>query len=212
MSGKAVDMAGTNALRSEPLGEYLCLDFVNTVDPRGAAGHSDLLATVDELVTWSEDVRTVDGTLAERLRAAASRDTAGAEQALARVRRAREALYRVLRAVAERSPPRATDLRTVSAWIADARAHAELTTGEDGRFVWSWPATPDLARCAWPVAASADSLLTSPLLDRVGICDSRECAWAFLDTSKNRSRRWCRMASCGNPEKTRRYAERHGRR
>lgn len=44
---------------------------------------------------------------------------------------------------------------------------------------------------------------------RVKICPADDCAWGFVDRSKNRSRRWCAMGVCGNRQKTRAYRERH---
>ena len=37
------------------------------------------------------------------------------------------------------------------------------------------------------------------------VCDGDGCAWLFIDTSKNRTRRWCDMAICGNRAKARRH-------
>ncbi|HAT18121.1 MAG TPA: hypothetical protein DCS76_10030 [Gemmatimonadetes bacterium] len=34
------------------------------------------------------------------------------------------------------------------------------------------------------------------------------CLWLFIDKSRNRSRRWCDMADCGNQAKVRRFRER----
>ena len=42
---------------------------------------------------------------------------------------------------------------------------------------------------------------------RLKICSSDECAWAYYDHSKNRSRNWCEYG-CGNKIKTRAYRER----
>jgi predicted RNA-binding Zn ribbon-like protein len=39
-------------------------------------------------------------------------------------------------------------------------------------------------------------------------CGTENCNWLFLDTSKNRSRRWCDMKECGNREKARRHYHR----
>ncbi|TMH87272.1 MAG: CGNR zinc finger domain-containing protein, partial [Betaproteobacteria bacterium] len=36
-------------------------------------------------------------------------------------------------------------------------------------------------------------------------CASPTCYWLFLDETKNCSRRWCEMASCGNLMKVRRH-------
>src|SRR5688572_4248237 len=43
--------------------------------------------------------------------------------------------------------------------------------------------------------------------DRLKLCKS--CGHAFYDTSKNRSRIWCDMTTCGSQEKARAYRQRH---
>jgi predicted RNA-binding Zn ribbon-like protein len=43
---------------------------------------------------------------------------------------------------------------------------------------------------------------------RLKVCAADDCAWAFYDTSKNRSRHWCSMGVCGNRQKTRTYRAR----
>jgi predicted RNA-binding Zn ribbon-like protein len=45
--------------------------------------------------------------------------------------------------------------------------------------------------------------------ERLKLCSSDECKWAFFDRSKNHSSRWCTMASCGNREKARRFRMQH---
>ncbi|HEY7407555.1 MAG TPA: CGNR zinc finger domain-containing protein [Gemmatimonadaceae bacterium] len=45
--------------------------------------------------------------------------------------------------------------------------------------------------------------LPSDRVARVGACPS--CGWFFLDTTKNRSRRWRSMAMCGSAAKARAY-------
>jgi predicted RNA-binding Zn ribbon-like protein len=42
--------------------------------------------------------------------------------------------------------------------------------------------------------------------DRLKLCKS--CGHAFYDTSKNRSRIWCDMTTCGSQEKARAYRQR----
>jgi predicted RNA-binding Zn ribbon-like protein len=39
------------------------------------------------------------------------------------------------------------------------------------------------------------------------LCGSATCRWAFYDRSRNHSSRWCKMASCGNRAKARRFRE-----
>lgn len=43
-------------------------------------------------------------------------------------------------------------------------------------------------------------------LGRLKAC--KACGWAFHDRSKNRSRVWCEMATCGSQEKSRAYRRR----
>ncbi len=43
---------------------------------------------------------------------------------------------------------------------------------------------------------------------RVKACAAPDCRYAYFDTSRNRSRRWCEMAYCGNRAKNRAWRER----
>ena len=43
---------------------------------------------------------------------------------------------------------------------------------------------------------------------RLKACRNGTCLWAFYDTSKNRSRHWCSMDSCGSQVKARTYRQR----
>jgi predicted RNA-binding Zn ribbon-like protein len=45
--------------------------------------------------------------------------------------------------------------------------------------------------------------------ERMKACRAEDCRWAFLDTSKNKSRAWCSMESCGNRAKVNAYRQRH---
>lgn len=44
---------------------------------------------------------------------------------------------------------------------------------------------------------------------RVKACAEPGCRWAFLDLSRNASRRWCEMTGCGNRAKNRTWRARH---
>jgi predicted RNA-binding Zn ribbon-like protein len=43
---------------------------------------------------------------------------------------------------------------------------------------------------------------------RLKACPATGCHWAFYDTSRNRSSRWCDMGVCGNRAKRRRFRQR----
>ncbi len=42
-------------------------------------------------------------------------------------------------------------------------------------------------------------------LDRLKPCENDECVLLFVDQSKNKTRRWCNMATCGNKIKASRF-------
>jgi predicted RNA-binding Zn ribbon-like protein len=53
---------------------------------------------------------------------------------------------------------------------------------------------------------SAVELAFSPSLERVKICPA--CGWLFIDRTRNRSKRWCITALCGNRSKMHRHYRR----
>jgi predicted RNA-binding Zn ribbon-like protein len=56
------------------------------------------------------------------------------------------------------------------------------------------------------IAAVLSAVITTPPEEwaRLKVCARDSCRWAFFDTSRNRSGRWCSMAGCGNIVKMRR--------
>jgi predicted RNA-binding Zn ribbon-like protein len=70
------------------------------------------------------------------------------------------------------------------------------------------------ARPSWTfvraeIIRSCLAFMAGPARNRLGRCDNEGCRWAFVDTSRNRSRRWCDPVICGNVSKVRAYRERH---
>jgi predicted RNA-binding Zn ribbon-like protein len=43
---------------------------------------------------------------------------------------------------------------------------------------------------------------------RLKVCSNDSCRWAFWDSSRNRSGRWCTMSLCGNQAKVAAYRDR----
>ncbi|HEY8456866.1 MAG TPA: CGNR zinc finger domain-containing protein [Actinopolymorphaceae bacterium] len=58
------------------------------------------------------------------------------------------------------------------------------------------------------LAVAIVSAQTAGVWQRLKLCRASDCQWAFVDTSKNRSRHWCSMGVCGNRQKTRAYRAR----
>jgi predicted RNA-binding Zn ribbon-like protein len=193
-----------------PAGE-LCLDFCNSGQgARGSRGE-EWIADYGELLGWLQAAGAVAPRQASALRAAAERAPDAAERVWSRALRFREALARVLLARARAKSPEAADLRAVEAEYVRTARYARLAVTEQG-FSWALDGPADELELALrPIVGSAVSLMTSPRMARLRRCGNQTCYWLFIDETKNCSRRWCEMASCGNLMKVRRHRERQRR-
>lgn len=206
----------------EPFGGMLCLDFANTLEPRGGPppltlppGYHlrDELAHHDDLVAWAVHKDMLDAATGAALLGAADNDAHGAQEILTRAHVFRDVIYRAFWQVARGDVPAPEDLSVIMREYADATEHASLVvTGSSVDWDWSGNGT-SLARSLWPVARSAVDLLMTGDRQRIKVCPGPgeppvSCAWLFYDISKNGSRRWCSMADCGSATKARLQTER----
>ena len=70
------------------------------------------------------------------------------------------------------------------------------------------PAAAGIPGLAARILGLAHDAMRDGTWDRLSRCNNDGCQWAFVDRSKNRSRRWCDMNSCGTRAKSRAYRER----
>jgi predicted RNA-binding Zn ribbon-like protein len=196
-------------VKFEMIGGRTCLDFVNTASQRRVGPFLDKLASYEDLLSWAVQAEQLTEAEAGSLREQAAADPDGAAEVLSRARALREAVYRVFtaRALGEALPPE--DLQLISQENARAAVNRVLTPSGVGTCNFEFATGDALDRPLWPVAVSAVNLASSEAAERVKECGTENCNWLFLDTSKNRSRRWCDMKECGNREKARRHYERH---
>lgn len=200
------------------VGGALCLDFVNTVDPRHAASRREYLDSYPALAAWGRHAATAGadrddwpdepaaGEPAGAGELAGAGDPLGAERVLDRAIRLREALYPLFRGAAQGEPPDPDDLGVLQAELTQALPHLRIGWSPGG-FAREWEhGSPALDQVLWPVSWSAAELLTHGLVDRIRECPGQgNCGWLFLDLTKNASRRWCDMRVCGNRAKARRH-------
>lgn len=187
----------------------LCLDFANTAEWHAAEQPEEFLLKYADLLDWAREQQILSDQSKNALAAAAARRSQEAEQALAQAIALRECVYRLFVAYVSQATPSAQDLAQLNLHLNDALHYVQLAPDEPG-YVWQWATLEDsFTALLRPVILSAASLLTSANLKLVKQCeDDRGCGYLFLDTSKNRSRRWCSMKSCGNRAKVRRHRAR----
>jgi predicted RNA-binding Zn ribbon-like protein len=188
------------------VGGSVALDFLNTQGGSPDEPPEDeVLHDYDDVVAWARFVGLLTDRDARRLFRRARLDDAGARATYDRAIGLRADLYELFTAIGTGRQPPPRSMATLRSHEAEALAGAELVASGDG-FEWSWDRNEDLARPLWPIVHAATELLTSGPLDRLKRCGG--CRWWFIDSSKNRSRRWCAMDDCGTVEKSRRYVAR----
>jgi predicted RNA-binding Zn ribbon-like protein len=203
-----MDEAGKKASTLKLLGRRSSLDFANTADWHASDHPVELLTSYSDLVAWSQRMGILTEHQAQHLLEEAAHRPVDATVVLERAIALREAIYRIFSAISHGHSPQAADLATFNAELSGALAQSRIVSTAEG-FAWDWAGAEDaLDQMLWPVLHDAAGLLTSEELDRVGQCADDRCGWLFLDTSRNRSRRWCSMEDCGNRAKARRYYER----
>lgn len=185
----------------------LPLDFANTAEWHMSSSPAEKVHNYSDLVRWSQDAGLFDEGEAKSMLKEADRHPRQAKAVLKRSLSLREAIFGIFTSVAEDKKPRESDLDLLNQFLGDASQAQHLVHTPAG-FDWEWN-QESLDRMLGPIARSAADLLTSEELKRVGICaDDRGCGWLFYDTSRNHSRRWCSMESCGNRAKAKRHYQR----
>lgn len=185
----------------ELVGGHPALDFLNTVHDWTVEEPRDHLADFGDAIRFGKAAGLLSRSEGRQL----TRMRGGAE--FPRLRRLRGSLERIFRAwVGAESPP-ASDLAELAA------AGIEVARGIRLRSIPGSPLRREIALkivgaavLRLRVADAAVGLLGSAQLERVKAC--RGCGWFFLDGSKNRSRRWCSMNTCGASAKAKTYYRR----
>lgn len=187
--------------------EHVALDFVNTLDDRFAAGGPvEKLRSYEHLIRFCRQAGLLTAGEAGRL---CGLPASAQERGLRAATELRELLARIFYRAVEGRSPRPDDVAVVEEWAAACARHRELRW-KDGQMRWAWKGLDENADApALLLAQQALDLLMSGENERLHRCASGTCRWLFLDTSKNRTRRWCDMKTCGNRAKARRFAESH---
>ena len=117
----------------------------------------------------------------------------------------REALAAVLYSRIDGTKPPAGQLQILEQQFHAAAQHRLLLAGES-HLEWSWSGLERRAEIPlWMLAQAAADLLVSTDAEHIKDCGDPTCRWLFLDLSKNHTRRWCDMKTCGNRMKARRH-------
>lgn len=92
-----------------------------------------------------------------------------------------------------------------------AAARSPLVPVFDGEGVALRPQADGVDGVLGQIVAIVATAETEGTWERMKACASDECRWAFYDSARNHSGRWCDMAVCGNRMKARAFRERSRR-
>ena len=174
------------------------LNFLNTIHDWTAAERRDYLTNYADALRFGEQCGLLSPAEVRRLQG-----SAGAE--MRRLRDLRSRMERIFRAVVESHSPSREDLDALRRDAAAAAALIIISRSND-----HYTRTIDSTRAGHAtlrlrIVDAAIALLASPpnTLKRLKACPA--CGWFFRDTTRSATRRWCSMAMCGSPAKSRSY-------
>lgn len=187
------------------VGGHPAADFVNTVHAWTGPDQYEYLHNYTDLVRWNENLGLISSEGARQLLGTPEKQQKAAYRSMAPLR---EVIHRVLQRAAARCAPDKSDLDELNQIMVETAAWRLLRPGSECCSVrWDYDGAPAKAVYGPLVWKTADLLAEGPV-DRLKECPGENCGWLFLDTSKNRSRNWCSMKTCGNLAKVKRFRQR----
>ena len=177
------------------------LELVNTLDLRFSAQAVDLIPTYRDLLRLTTQLELLTAEQARKLGRTVGEEDA--QRVLASTVELREALAAVLYGRIDGGKPPAAQIQILEQQFHAAGLHRRLLAGES-HLEWSWSGVERQAEIPlWMLAQAASDLLVSSDAEIIKDCGAPTCRWLFLDVSKNHTRRWCDMKTCGNRMKAR---------
>lgn len=188
----------------------LCLDFANTVGWHDSSeGSREWLTSYEALVNWSFHADILKEQQAHALLNRAMDQPSEAKRVLDEAIELREAIYRIFSSISNDETPTSIDLSILNGALSNAYGMLRVVPGKNHFSLEFINDEKTLDGMLPPIVQStANILISEKELKRVKKCEGTPCGWLFMDTSRNRSRRWCSMEDCGNRAKARRFYER----
>jgi len=179
-------------LEREAPGELrLVQDFVNTLDRSPA--YVDAIGTAEDLRNWLLERRLLQP------------DDQVGDQDLERALGVREAIRRLGVANNGGPGPGPDGLATLNRQALESGLRARFAEAGGVRLE---PERPGVAGALGRLLAAVAAAMFDGSWWHVKACLRHDCEWLFFDASKNHSRTWCSMRTCGNRSKAETFRRR----
>lgn len=183
----------------------LSLDFINT--QMGKHDEVEFLTSFADLVAWLQQAGTLDSGQAKAALVSWGQRPE-AKQLLDHARKLRNVLRDMAQRLAAGKSIGQSVLDEINNVLAQESGYNQLVRIAGGYEFRFHPQRREAAQLLTPIAKSAAELLRDHEPLRIRQCGNPICALYYYDTSKNRTRRWCSMAACGNRMKAAAFYQR----
>jgi len=188
-------------------GGNLSLNFVNTIHDRYEEPRQDYLNNYTDLVGWAHYAGGINTVQRNNLLRYSQNQPDETEKIFGEAIQLRETIYSYTLCLINEEKVSSEDAEFINQWLSKAFSNLELTQLKNA-YLLDWKEEHfGLESVLWPIIKSFAELMTSDSRNRIKLCSS--CGWMFVDGSKNNSRRWCSMETCGNRVKARRFAKKN---
>lgn len=190
-------MNNVEHIQNSPLdGGNLCLNFINTIKDRLVADPKDYLTGKNEWIAWLKQVDILEEDV---------EDSTEINFDLAKIIKERELLHRIFQGLVFKREIKEKDLKCFDQSLVKVRRSTKLFIANNQPQEYLEIDKNDLNSYLLKIGKAAHELLVSEETDRIKECGN--CGWIYLDSSKNKCRKWCNMDTCGNEVKARKYYE-----
>ena len=210
MTSTSHDHTGISDPHAVPHGHQASLEtglaFINTLEIEKGV-QVDHLDSATDALAWLMSHELMHREAMQTLIARVEIEPEYGDKVLARIRKVRAAMRELVDASVEHRAPSFLALDDVNRAL---RTHyvTLLVPSADGVHMGHRhegdPIDGALARLAESVAR----YLGEGKTERLRVCASETCIWAFFDGSRTAKRKWCDMTTCGNRAKAARHRER----
>jgi len=188
-------------------GGKLCLNYINTIHNRLVEQGKDYLQSTNDLIHWSFRAKVIDSDTMKTLKQNALGETDKSDAFFVEAINLREILYILFLCIARDKRISDRNLDDFNNLLSLYFSHLKIIHSSTGyREEWNYP--PDsLYLISAPILKDAYDLLLYGKQNRIRECPN--CGWLFYDSSKNGSRRWCSMTTCGSNVKALSWYHKH---
>ncbi len=187
----------------EFIGGYLYLDLINT-QIRQHGKTIDLLDNFQQWIAWLVEAKVFTNDETQKGLQNWGNSAAGTDL-LRQVKDFRQLLRRMVETILEGGTLNTKPISTINELLRSRTGHLQLEANDTKfhtKFIYEVTAPIHLLV---PVAEDTAHFLSNANLSRLKVCDNPDCIRFFYDGTKNHSRRWCSMDTCGNRMKVAAY-------